>query len=131
MEAYLLDEGALSKLRGLSRFLVIKKSNSSIGERRVSHHIGDRLLKDRCFQCHIDSPGGPEKFSFSRLRRLPLYSIRQMGCIKGEDSTISRVEPGHPARHRMITLTPDSICQTMSSRLSGNRRPDILNPEWI
>ena len=104
-----LNEGALSKLQALPVFTE-KELNSNVSDQRVSRHIGDRLLKDRCFQCHVDSPGGPENFRSQGCAACH-STYAADGLYKGSDSTISRFEPGHPARHRMITLTPDSICR--------------------
>ncbi len=103
-----LKDGALSKLKALPVFSN-KEPSSSIAKRIVSRHIGDSLLKDRCFQCHIDSPGGPENFRSQGCAACH-FTYAKDGLYKGEDFTVSRTEPGHPARHRMTTLTPDSVC---------------------
>ena len=96
------NEGALSKLRALPLFSD-EEANSSTGDRLVSHHIGDRMLKDKCFQCHIDSPGKPGSFRSQGCAAChSTYS--DDGLYKGEDPTISKVESGHPKKHRMIIL---------------------------
>ena len=103
------NEGALSKLRALPLFSN-KEVNSSSGDRFVSHHIADRILKDKCFQCHIDSPGKPGSFRSQGCAACH-FTYSGDGLYKGEDPTISKVELGHPKKHRMITLAPDSICR--------------------
>ena len=103
------NEGALSKLRGLPLFSD-EEAKSSTGDRLVSHHIGDRILKDKCFQCHIDSPGKPGSFRSQGCAACH-FTYSEDGLYKGEDPTISKVESGHPKKHRMITLAPDSICR--------------------
>jgi hypothetical protein len=103
-----LRDGALSKLKALPIFSN-KEASSSITKPIVSRHIGDSLLKDRCFQCHIDSPGGPENFRSQGCAACH-FTYAKDGLYKGEDLTVSRTESGHPARHKMITLTPDSVC---------------------
>ena len=102
-------EGAVSKLKALP-FFSDGEVGSSIGDRLVSHHIGDRILKDKCFQCHIDSPGKPESFRSQGCASCH-FTYSKDGLYKGEDPTISRVELGHPQKHRMTTLTPDLICR--------------------
>ena len=103
-----LEEGALTKLQALPVFSD-QEVNSSIGELRVSHHIGDRLLKDRCFQCHIDSPGGSDNFRSQGCAACH-FTYAADGLYKGDDPTIPRDKTGHPQRHRMTALTPDAIC---------------------
>ena len=102
-------EGAVSKLKALP-FFSDGEVGSSIGDHLVSHHIGDRILKDKCFQCHIDSPGKPESFRSQGCASCH-FTYSKDGLYKGEDPTISRVELGHPQKHRMTTLTPDLICR--------------------
>ena len=104
-----LHKGAISKLRGLPLFRD-EEENSSAGDRLVSHHIADRILKDKCFQCHIDSPGKPGSFRSQGCAACH-FTYSEDGLYKGEDPTISKVELGHPKKHRMITLAPDSICR--------------------
>jgi len=102
-------EGAVSKLKALP-FFSDEEVGSSIGDRLVSHHIGDRILKDKCFQCHIDSPGKHGSFRSQGCAACH-FTYAEDGLYEGEDPTISKVESGHPKKHRMITLAPDSICR--------------------
>ena len=102
-------EGALSQLKALP-FFSDGEVGSGIGDRLVSHHIGDRILKDKCFQCHIDSPGEPASFRSQGCAACH-FTYSKDGLYKGGDPTISRVELGHPQKHRMTTLTPDLICR--------------------
>jgi len=102
-------EGALSQLKALP-FFSDGEAGSSIDDRLVSHHIGDRILKDKCFQCHIDSPGEPESYRSQGCAACH-FTYSKDGLYKGGDPTISRVELGHPQKHRMTTLTPDLICR--------------------
>ena len=102
-------EGAVSKLKALP-FFSDGEVGSSIGDHLVSHHIGDRILKDKCFQCHIDSPGKPESFRSQGCASCH-FTYSKDGLYKGRDPNISRVELGHPQKHRMTTLTPDLICR--------------------
>ena len=102
-------EGAVSKLKALP-FFSGEEVGSSTGNRLVSNHIGDRILKDKCFQCHIDSPGKSDSFRSQGCAACH-FTYSKDGLYKGEDPTISRIELGHPQKHRMITLTPDLICR--------------------
>jgi len=103
-----LGKGALSKLMALPLF-TDEEVRSGADNRLVSHHVGDRILKDSCFQCHIDSPGKPGSFRSQGCAACH-FAYSKDGLYKGEDPTISREELGHPKKHRMITLTPNSIC---------------------
>ena len=114
-----LNEDALSKLQTLPVFSD-GEINSSTGDYRVSHHIGDRLLKDRCFQCHIDSPGQPGNFRSQGCAACH-FTYAVDGLYKGEDPTISRDEEGHPERHSMTVLTPDVICEQCHKGYQSNQ----------
>ena len=103
-----VNEGALSRLQALP-FFTDEGAASTTGIANVSRHIGDRLLKDRCFKCHIDSPGGPENFRSQGCAACH-FTYDADGLYKGDDPTIPRHEPGHPKKHSMTALTPDSIC---------------------
>ena len=104
----LVNEGALPGLQKLPIF-TDKGEAPKTDTVNVSRHIGDRLLKDRCFNCHIDSPSGPENFRSQGCAACH-FTYDADGLYKGSDPTIPRDEPGHPRRHSMTTLTPDSIC---------------------
>jgi len=104
-----LNGDALFKLEALPVFSN-RDARSSTDDHHISHHIGDRLLKDRCFQCHVDSPGESGSFRSQGCAACH-FTYAEDGLYKGDDPTISRVEPGHPERHKMTTLTPDSICR--------------------
>ena len=103
------SEGALLELGELP-FFSHGERKSVIGDHRVSQHIGDRILKDKCFQCHIDSPGEPGSFRSQGCAACH-FTYAKDGLYKGEDITISKTEAGHPQKHRMTTLTPDLICR--------------------
>ena len=104
-----LNEGALPKLQTLPIFSG-KEADLKIDKPNISHHIGDRLLKDRCFECHIDSPGGSKSFRSQGCAACH-FTYAKDGLYRGNDPTISITEPGHPKRHTMTTLTPDSTCR--------------------
>ena len=102
-------KGALKKLRALPSFSD-EETQSNLEDPLVSRHIGDRILKDKCFQCHIDSPGKPGSLRSQGCAACH-FTYSKDGLYKGEDPTISREELGHPQKHRMTTLTPDLICR--------------------
>jgi hypothetical protein len=102
-------EGALLKLSELP-FFSGKEAESNTKDRDVSQHIGDRILKEKCFQCHIDSPGESGSFRSQGCAACH-FTYSKDGLYKGKDITVSKTEPGHPQKHRMTTLTPDLICR--------------------
>ena len=128
---------ALSKLQALPFFTAGgsgQARKSEVDTQRVSHHIGDRLLRDRCFQCHLDSPGEPGVFRSQGCAACH-FTYDADGLYKGGDRMISRSEPGHPALHRMTTLTPDSICMQCHRSYRATRnfafmeaKPDATAP---
>ena len=104
--------GALPKLQALPIFRSSssrRAQESTVETRRESHHIGDSLLRERCFQCHLDSPGESGDFRSQGCAACH-FTYATDGLYRGDDRTIPRDEPGHPALHRMTTLTPDSTC---------------------
>ena len=102
------NRSALSQLQALPVFSD-REMSPQTGESRVSHHIGDSLLKERCFQCHIDSPGQSNDLRSQGCAACH-FTYAADGLYKGNDPTISRNKIGHPEKHSMTTLTPDSIC---------------------
>ena len=103
------DAGGLRALEALP-FFSPRQFPESKGRFRVSHHIGDHLLRKNCFQCHIDSKPGPDSYRSQGCAACH-FTYAADGRYKGDDPTISRTEPGHPAAHKMTALTPDTLCR--------------------
>ncbi len=109
-----LDRGALPQLEALpfSTALEGRQYSHLLGPSktaRVSRHIGDSLLRQRCFQCHLDSPPAPGQYRSQGCAACH-FSYSPDALYKGGDPTIPRTEKGHPAFHKMTTLTPNAIC---------------------
>lgn len=104
-----LNKGSLSQLKTLPVFSD-QEMDPPAGKSLVSRHIGDHLLKDQCFQCHIDSPGKSSEFRSQGCAACH-FTYAVDGLYKGNDPTISRNKIGYPEKHSITTLTPDSICK--------------------
>ena len=85
---------------------------------RVSRHVGDRLLRQKCFQCHLDSPGPPGEYRSQGCAACH-FTYSQDGLYQGDDPTVSRTEKGHPAFHKMTALTPNFLC-TQCHKATGS-----------
>ncbi|MFQ5450820.1 MAG: hypothetical protein ACE5E9_09330 [Nitrospinaceae bacterium] len=86
-----------------------KNRQGKLQPARVSRHIGDSLLRQQCFQCHLDSPAPPGEFRSQGCAACH-FTYSKEGLYRGKDPTLSRTEPGHPSFHRMTPLPPDSTC---------------------
>ncbi|GJL79704.1 MAG: cytochrome c [Nitrospinaceae bacterium] len=90
---------------------------------RVSRHVGDRLLRQKCFQCHLDSPGAPGEFRSQGCAACH-FTYSKDGLYQGEDPTLSRTETGHPAYHKMTALTPSLICTQCHKTTGSLSKPE-------
>jgi hypothetical protein len=82
---------------------------SGAPRKKVSNHIGDHVLRERCFQCHIDSPPPPGEYRSQGCAACH-FTYHPEGKYLGSDSMISKTQPGHPAYHRMTVLPSSSVC---------------------
>ncbi len=107
------ERGAVAQLKTLPQFSlsdVLKSAEA--GESKptyYSRHIGDRLLRESCFQCHIDSPPGPGQNRSQGCAACHM-THSDSGLYEGGDPTVSKTEPGRPALHRMTALPPNRVC---------------------
>jgi hypothetical protein len=85
---------------------------------RVSRHVGDRVLRQKCFQCHLDSPPAPGEFRSQGCAACH-FTYSKDGLYKGDDPTLSRTETGHPTFHKMTALTPTLLC-TQCHKATGS-----------
>ncbi len=109
-----LREGALSRLNALPFFLAKFRDESRFPQTNsdksaVSGHIADNLLRQKCFQCHLDSPGLPGEYRSQGCAACH-FTYSADGLYRGDDPTLSGTGPGHPAFHRMTALPPSSTC---------------------
>lgn len=96
-----LHWGALAKLDGLPLFLKTKDGEE--------HHFADHLLRQKCFQCHLDSPPPPGTYRSQGCAACH-FTYSADGLYQGDDPTISRTQPGHAPLHRMTALPPNATC---------------------
>ncbi len=136
-------QGALDKLERLP-FLSLATIPESVLKKEtlipVSRHPADRILRQQCFQCHLDSPPAKGQYRSQGCSACHFeYSSR--GLYEGKDPTISRTEPGHPRFHIIRAIPARSTCiqchrsfalQALGSAPQPGPEPlKELNPEEI
>lgn len=77
--------------------------------KKISNHIGDHVLRERCFQCHIDSPPPPGEFRSQGCAACH-FSYHPEGKYLGRDPMIDKTQTGHPAYHRITVLPSSNLC---------------------
>lgn len=75
----------------------------------LSRHFADYLLRDTCFQCHLDAPA-PKGVYRSQGCAACHYRYNAQGTYEGADPTIPKDQPGHPASHAMTVLPTPAVC---------------------
>ena len=102
--------GALEKLDKLPYFssLDIPKSDKKTIH-AISKHPGDRLLRQQCFQCHIDSPPPPGQYRSQGCAACH-FTYSNTGLYEGEDPTISKTQTGHAKFHKLQALPKRTVC---------------------
>jgi len=133
--------GALAKLDALPYFtrqeLDDDRRNEKTDAHKISRHIGDSLLRQSCFQCHLDSPGDQTTGYRSQGCAVCHVTYADDGLYRGDDATVDRTRPGHPQQHRITALPPDSTCMkchknfyqdaaTASSSAAGSRHKNLF-----
>ncbi len=100
--------GALPSLEALP-FFSPKNLPKAPGSYRVSRHIADNLLREKCFQCHLDAKPAAGTFRSQGCAACH-FTYAPDGRYHGADPTISKNEVGHPGFHTMTASTPSVIC---------------------
>ena len=77
--------------------------------KKISNHVGDHVLRERCFQCHIDAPPPPGEYRSQGCAACH-FRYHPEGKYLGRDPMISKTQPGHPAYHRMTVLPSSNLC---------------------
>lgn len=92
------------------------------GAVRLSRHFADHLLRDECFQCHLDAPA-PEGVFRSQGCAACHSRYNETGTYEGGDPTIPKDEPGHPATHAMAVLPPENVCVQCHRQFDTTQAP--------
>lgn len=110
--------GALKKLDKLpySSSLDIPKSDKN-SIHAISKHPGDRLLRQQCFQCHIDSPPPPGQYRSQGCAACH-FTYSSTGLYEGDDPTISTTQTGHAKLHKLQALPKRTVCVQCHARFS-------------
>lgn len=112
------DQGALEKLDNLPYFSSLdipEADNNSV--HRVSKHPGDRLLRQQCFQCHIDAPPPSGQYRSQGCAACH-FTYSKTGLYEGNDPTLSKTEPGHARLHKLQALPERTVCVQCHRRFS-------------
>ena len=123
--------GALEKLDKLPYFsyLDIPESDKNTIQ-PISKHPSDRLLRQKCFQCHIDSPPPPGQYRSQGCAACH-FAYSKTGLYEGNDPTISKTQPGHAKLHQIQALPKRKICVQCHQRFSiqtlGNEPSPVKN----
>ena len=106
------DQGALEKLERLPFFSSTTIPETVLNQETtvaVSQHPADRLLRKKCFQCHIDSPPAKGQYRSQGCASCH-FEYSSNGLYEGNDPTISRTEPGHARFHKIRTIPSRATC---------------------
>ena len=123
--------GALEKLDKLPYFspLDIPESDKNTIQ-PISKNPSDRLLRQKCFQCHIDSPPPPGQYRSQGCAACH-FTYSKTGLYEGNDPTISKTQPGHAKLHQIQALPKRRICVQCHQRFSiqtlGNEPSPVKN----
>lgn len=127
-------QGALRQLKALPYFTrqELIEDRRLLGDtdtNQVSHHIGDNLLRQSCFQCHLDSPGGKALGYRSQGCAACHVTYAEDGLYQGNDTTIDPMRPGHPRVHKITALPPNSTCTKCHKAFYENPANETADPE--
>mgnify|MGYP000636800988 FL=1 len=104
------NQGALDKLEKLPFFspatIDILQKEQSVA---ISRHPADRILRQQCFQCHLDSPPAEGQYRSQGCSACH-FEYSSSGLYEGNDPTISRTEPGHARFHKIRAIPSRSTC---------------------
>ena len=104
------NQGALDKLEKLPFFspatIDMLKKEQSVA---ISRHPADRILRQQCFQCHLDSPPAEGQYRSQGCAACH-FDYSSNGLYEGNDPTISRTEPGHARFHKIRAIPSRSTC---------------------
>jgi hypothetical protein len=106
------NQGALEKLERLPFFSSATIPESVLKKETlipVSRHPADQMLREKCFQCHLDSPPADGQYRSQGCAACH-FEYSSSGLYEGNDPTISRGEPGHARFHKMRAIPARATC---------------------
>ena len=106
------NQGALEKLEKLPFFSSVTIPKLILDQETpvaVSLHPADRLLRKKCFQCHLDSPPAKGQYRSQGCAACH-FEYSADGLYKGKDPTISNAEPGHTRFHKIRSIPSRATC---------------------
>ena len=139
------NQGALDKLKKLPFFSLATIPQSILKKEQsvpVSRHPADRILRQQCFQCHLDSPPAEGQYRSQGCSACH-FEYSSNGLYEGNDPTISRTEPGHARFHKIRAIPSRSTCvqchrsfdlHILGSANEQDEEPDVqeeIKPEEI
>jgi hypothetical protein len=103
--------GAVPNLESLPFFSAsnlrrASKNKLNLGIVKISNHIGDGVIRDKCLKCHIGEASPKRSNGCAACH----FSRGKDNLYKGNDPVINKKEPGHPTYHKMTTLPERSGC---------------------
>lgn len=129
------SRGAVARLEGLPYFSAReltrdRELGKPVDSENVSRHIGDSLLRDTCFQCHLDAPGGASGHRSQGCAACHM-TYAEDGLYRGSDPTIDRERPAHPKLHKITALPPNSTCAKCHQTFSSHPAPGTSAPSQV
>ncbi len=106
------DQGALDKLERLPFFSLATIPKFILEQElliAVSRHPADLVLRQQCFQCHLDSPPAEGQYRSQGCAACH-FEYSSSGLYEGNDPTISRTEPGHAKFHKIRVIPARATC---------------------
>ncbi|MGV7220891.1 MAG: hypothetical protein ACQ9MH_05160 [Nitrospinales bacterium] len=123
--------GALSNLSSLPFFSTsslkrAEKKITNLGIAKVSGHIGDGVIREKCFKCHLGEASSDRSNGCATCH----FTRGKDNHYKGNDPTINKKETGHTAYHKMTALPERAGCLQCHKNFSiknGNEKKTISN----
>jgi hypothetical protein len=103
-------QGALDQLEQIPFFAPtsIPESDSRLLV-PVSRHPADQVLRQQCFQCHVDSPPAKGQYRSQGCAACH-FEYSSSGLYEGNDLSISRTDPGHARFHKIRAIPSRATC---------------------
>jgi hypothetical protein len=123
------NEGALDKLERIPFFSSATIPESNVTQSvPVSRHPADRVLRQQCFQCHLDSPPAEGQYRSQGCSACH-FEYSSSGLYEGNDPTISRTKPGHARFHKIRAIPSRSTCVTCHRSFDTQNPGSSIEPD--